>query len=129
MMTCSRDGVADCGMAGRVQSTGKVAPGWGASHLLHTQSEEGSCICHCSKQADEGRSEPLPGCTDSGAPACRGGGMYPPYSFGDWPRKDTWRAPSLRRAQHVPHQPACTASRYGPEVCGRSAALPWSSHS
>lgn len=30
MMTCSRrDGVADCGMAGRVQNARQVAPGWG----------------------------------------------------------------------------------------------------
>lgn len=72
MMTCSRrDGVVDCGMAGRVQNARQVAPGWGSFLSLHTQSQERSCTCQ--QQADEGRSEPLTRCTDGGVPMRRGG--------------------------------------------------------
>lgn len=129
MMTCSRDGVADCGMAGRVQSAGKVASGWGAFHLLHTQSEEGSCICHCSKQADEGRSEPLPGCTDSGAPSVQRRRHVPAVLFRGLASGRYLTGPVSQVCAACTTSLHGTASRYGPGSSGRRAALPWSSHS
>lgn len=77
MMTCSRDGVAACGMAGRLQNAGRShlggVPSFRSTHRAR------SAAASAQQQADEGRSEPLTRCTDGGAPGCRGGGMYTMY--------------------------------------------------
>lgn len=99
MMTCSRDGVADCGMAGRVQNAARSHLG-GVPSCRYTQSEERSCICQ-QQQADEGRSEPLAGCTDGGARTHRGAAMYKLCSAMYHTREDTCSSPYFMHDLYV----------------------------